>query len=221
MLCEFCEELSNRSSRIEEIYGVGFRRTVRSYGPVVAFPTIGQLFFGSMLIVPTEHVETIAGSADCVQESVEEAIRDVEASLRNLGQVLLFEHGARRCTGSGCGVYHAHIHAVPIPTHLSCNEFLPNVTTVGRSSLREAWNALQRADNYFLCRDTHGLVAFADSSNDPVAPWSQSQFGRRQLVRLFGLNADWDWKKYSVPETSLLSTLKLFETPHDSLREGN
>jgi diadenosine tetraphosphate (Ap4A) HIT family hydrolase len=221
MICEFCEELSGRSSRIEKIYGAGFRRIVRSYGEVVVMPTIGQLFLGSMLIVPREHVETIADANARVQEEVEEALIDIQGRLQHLGRVVLFEHGAKRSTSSGCGVYHAHLHVVPVPAHIASKEFLPTAVAESGASLRGAWKALQHSSNYFICQDTHGRLAYVEGSADPGAPWLQSQFGRRQLVRFFGLNADWDWKRYSIPESNLLSSLQLFGTSHVSVSQGN
>jgi diadenosine tetraphosphate (Ap4A) HIT family hydrolase len=212
--CEFCAEFSGDCSRFRRIYGLGVRRIVRSYGEVVVIPTIGQMFPASMLVVPTQHVETTAEAGASVLEQVDHALRDLSGRLAHLGRVLVFEHGARRCTKSGCGVYHAHIHVLPLPGHVSSEVFLPNTIARRGRSLSAALGQLADSENYFLCQDTYGRVAFCDAKVDPDAPWLTSQFGRRTLAAHFGLRCDWDWRSYLQPEPGLLDALRLFGEWH-------
>ena len=60
--CEFCVELRTpESSRFFKIYGPKQRhRFVARHGPYVAMPTIGQVFAGSLLVLPFEHRECFA-----------------------------------------------------------------------------------------------------------------------------------------------------------------
>src|SRR5260370_16821020 len=59
--CEFCLELSaSPAARFATIYGANRTRVVASQNKIVVMPTIGQLFTGSLFVLPNFHFETIA-----------------------------------------------------------------------------------------------------------------------------------------------------------------
>lgn len=216
--CEFCLELSDqRNSRFKQIYGesVGSRIVVAQNGLAV-MPTIGQLFKGSLLILPTEHIETIAQLPFSTLQGLEIILNDVQKIIGRLGTTVLFEHGAKCTTGASCGIYHAHLHVVPVPTHVACMDVLPSrAKTAG--TLIEAFQQLKQSDVYLLFRDTADRVAFLepDDSDNEIY---KSQYFRRALADHFGLTADWDWRTYVRKEPLLLETLNLFGTGYVSHR---
>src|SRR6516165_3123568 len=111
-VCEFCAELRQTGeSRFHRIYAgcLDSRVIVRSASFVV-FPTIGQLFRGSVLIVPRKHTETLATLDVSRLKELEHVLSFVENKVSSMGVPFVYEHGARLCTSSGCGVYHAHLH---------------------------------------------------------------------------------------------------------------
>lgn len=203
--CEFCCEFGGdpRARFSQEYGGLVSSRIVAREGGFVAMPTIGQLLPGSLLILPQRHFHTCAhaqvdlGAADLTR-LVERACR----ALQPFGQSLVFEHGARPHTGGACGVYHAHLHIVPVPEAVVLGELLPPRATTA-VSLAEALQANEGADEYLLARDTNGQVGYLgllpkDREHYP------SQYLRRFLVRRFALSCPWDWREYIGPERDVL-----------------
>src|SRR5438094_806896 len=110
--CEFCDELADpRSSRFGWIYaGKVHSRIIFNQDGFVVMPTLGQLFMGSLLILPSEHFETMAQLPASRVKSLVALLTQIERRMQPLGRPVLFEHGAKCSTGSGCGIYHAHMH---------------------------------------------------------------------------------------------------------------
>jgi len=116
MPCEFCDEFRNPfNSRFAQIYAPLVKnRVVAQRGNLVAMPTIGQLFPGSLLVMPMTHVETMALLPESALLDLSTFITDLEMVIGQNGPVIAFEHGARCITSGGCGVYHAHLHLVAV-----------------------------------------------------------------------------------------------------------
>lgn len=219
MLCEFCDELNHPScSRFARVYAPNVEhRIVARRGDLVAMPTIGQLFPGSLLVLPTAHVETMALLPEGTLSDLVLLLADLESVISRHGQVITFEHGARCETRGGCGIYHAHLHLVPVPGHVSTDDLLPAESDVlvpeHAPSLFAALESLRTSSEYLLLQDCEHQVRFLDlsASSGPRYP---SQHFRRALVDLFKLERPWDWRMYEEPEPSLLETLAMFEDSH-------
>jgi diadenosine tetraphosphate (Ap4A) HIT family hydrolase len=207
--CEFCCEFSgDERARFNRDYRDFLpSRVVADQGDFVAIPTVGQLLRGSLLILPRRHFDTCAqaqaslGAADLVG-LVERACD----ALRRFGRPLVFEHGARPHTGGACGVYHAHLHVVPVPDAVPLGDLLPRRASTARS-LVEALAANESKDEYLLARDTAGLVGHLELSSRDRDDFP-SQYLRRFLVRRFALDRPWDWRQAPVPEADLLWTIE-------------
>src|SRR5712692_2481218 len=92
--CEFCLELeSPAESRFGQIYGsLVNSRIVDRLGNYVAIPTIGQLLKGSLLILPGDHVETMAESLTASSRGsrdLNELLSRLEQMVAPLGYPLL------------------------------------------------------------------------------------------------------------------------------------
>lgn len=215
--CEFCQELdSPSSSRFAQMYGKHTAsRIVARQDEVVAMPTLGQLFKGSMLILPRAHFETMAQLHDSILEQVLSLLKQVEIVLKPHGHPVIFEHGARCFTGSSCGIYHAHLHMTPVPGEILIKDVLPHVSW-HVSCLREAYAKLKNSNHYLIFCDTTGQIAALDL-HDTSPNEFPSQYFRRTLTKHFSLEQPWDWRVYNYREPWILETLEWFGAHYVSI----
>jgi diadenosine tetraphosphate (Ap4A) HIT family hydrolase len=207
--CEFCDELRDvEASRFGRQYKTVKSRVVLEGPELIAVPTMGQLFEGSMLVLPREHVEAAAMMSSRQLDEAEATVAELERRLRHFGPCVVFEHGAACHTGASCGIYHAHIHVVPVPREVSSRAILGEGFQYA-DSFRGALKSLRTAASYLFLRDTAGLTAYRDLS--AAAPGDfPSQFMRRKLVEHFGVDRPWDWRQYDYQEPWLLEVLRHF-----------
>ncbi len=172
-------------------------------------PTLGQLFKGSSLVLPVEHVETMSeANAETIKNLVALVSKLID-TLKPLGVPLVVEHGAKRHTGSACGVYHAHLHVIPLPGHVTLQELLPDDCSAAES-LAEAFGYLRCSANYLVCQDTLGKIGYVEANAVSPTETFTSQYMRRRLAELFELDADWDWRTYRRQEPWVFETLRWF-----------
>ena len=207
--CEFCAELHDtRDSRFGMMYGdVVASRVVSETSSFVVVPTIGQMFAGSMLVIPRRHVETLAGFGNL--NELTSLLRSLNAALSRFGDVISFEHGARSTTGGSCGIYHAHLHCVPTPRAVSSEELLPRGEVV--ADLAEGMRILSDASQYLIVHDSSGVTRYLDLSFGGGREYG-SQYFRRRIAQVLDAPVEWDWRKYTVPETFLLDTVAAFRS---------
>lgn len=222
MFCEFCDELLNPfNSRFAKIYSpTANNRVVAQCGNLIAMPTIGQLFPGSLLVMPMTHVETMASLPENEISQLPSFISDLETVIYHYGPVVAFEHGARCETGGGCGIYHAHLHLVPVPNRISVTDILPTAVNSDpfRSavSLIDGLRSLRHSFEYLIARDSKHNVKFIESTTS-LAGQYPSQYFRRRLTELFDLRCSWDWRTYHQPEQHLFDTINIFRNANVSL----
>jgi len=206
--CEFCLAISKgKTTRFSDVYPNLTSRIVAETDHFVAMPAIGQLFKGSLLILPRTHVETTAKLDPQRREELILFLDSLTRILQNIGNPVCFEHGALSCTGGGCGIYHAHLHLVPLPRQIKPEQFFPEFT--GRSlSLGVALDRFNHCDEYLLFGDGTAFV-HAAVEELPVRP--QSQFFRKRLADYFGLVKSWDWRHYVEKEPYMLETIEYFQ----------
>src|SRR6266705_3229591 len=119
--CDLCDELSGgAASRFEGIYAHAPRsRILFRSERFVVIPSLGQIVGGYLLIVPTSHLMALGDISDASLGEFTVLSRSVRAILEaEYESCVFFEHGARCAAAGGCGVYHAHLHAVPFPAAL-------------------------------------------------------------------------------------------------------
>lgn len=202
--CEFCQEFAGHSQRFEKSYGhlVPTRIIARS-DRFVALPTLGQLFAGSLLILPIDHIETCASLTVDARKELGDLAAKMTLKAREFGHPVIFEHGATEPTGGGCGIYHAHLHIVPLPELTPATALFPEhqARTV---NMQQAWEALEGTHEYLLM-SAGGQTLFSDL--DGQVGLYPSQFFRRRIAEYFSLQAPWDWRAYTEAEPALLQTL--------------
>ena len=205
--CEFCIELGGRpGARFASIYPQLRSRVIARERGLVALPTLGQLFPGSLLLVPEQHYETCADLPSPLAERMTELVRTLSATSRRFGQPMFFEHGAHHDTGGSCGIYHAHLHLTPLPRGVRPGDLFPAHQSVA-ADLRGALRSLRGCSQYLLAGDKHG-VAYARVADMTTQPGSQ--YFRRLLAERFESPRPWDWRAFETPEPDVLTTLAAF-----------
>ena len=226
MNCDFCDEFKcNVNSRFAQIYAPhAVNREVARSGDLVAMPTIGQLFPGSLLIMPLTHIETMSSLTEDEMLQLSSFISDLETVISHDKPVIAFEHGARCETGGGCGIYHAHLHLVPVPHHIFATDLLPigidSKPLSSAVSLVDGLRSLRHSLEYLIVRDSKHNVKFIESTTS-LAGQYPSQYFRRRLTELFDLRCSWDWRTYQEPEQYLLETINMFKDTNVSVCKCN
>jgi diadenosine tetraphosphate (Ap4A) HIT family hydrolase len=204
--CDFCGELSDeKDGTFNKIYSNIIKsRIIYQDDTFVVVPTIGQLFKNSLLVFPREHIELLSELNLTERIHLNNLFQRIKKSLLNLGSIVAFEHGAKCYTNGGCGIYHAHLHIVPLPEETSLFDFFKHEYT----RCTDIVNGLEEMSNvpeYLMAINPDNKCAILDITN--FAKDYPSQFFRRELMNHFKLEKSWNWKDYCFPEEWLLSTL--------------
>jgi diadenosine tetraphosphate (Ap4A) HIT family hydrolase len=204
--CEFCnEQLNFAESRIGKIYTNYFpNRVIKQTKHFFVVPTIGQIVPGSLLILPIWHYETFAQVPKQWLLELSTLISEIENTYFK-DSTLLFEHGAKKSSNNSCGVYHAHIHLIPVKESIIVEDLLG--TNISHSvTLQEAFKELESKSNYILSRDKNGDFYYS-IGGDPNKEEFKSQYFRKWLVSRFASDRNWDWKRYDFIEKDILTIL--------------
>ncbi len=186
--CDFCMEFGNSA---QASAGASKRPAWMSKSLVVA-PTVGPLRQGHMLLLPIEHVTSLGRVTVPTARELLTVIDEVKSLLKErFGSIISFEHGT---TGEeragGCGIDHAHVHFLPLPTEI---EGLPPVPGAAWAALGGNWlEDLQR-----LSAEGQPYVYFETQSRGryvTTATSLPSQFMRRWVAEQIGLTT-WDWRE--------------------------
>ena len=167
-------------------------------------PTVGALLPNWLLFMPREHHVSIANMKSDARVRLFKHARRIMSSLvgHHPGEgVAFFEHGAGN-TGSlvGCGVDHAHLHAVPLSFNLS-ESFLEELRTVVTADSVDPWSSVSTPE-YLLCVDEAG--AYIATPAKPV-----SQFFRRIIASSIGQGERWNYRDYPFTE-NMMETVRNF-----------
>lgn len=212
--CDFCDEFSGG---IQNSFAIRYRgllqeRTILATSNFKVIPTLGQIVEGYLLIVPISHYRALA---DMPPEPIQELVRlkdQVRAALlATYGPCIFFEHGARSANAGGCGINHAHLHAVPLseekdPIATLKEEFPFESLRANREITTEA----NGSNPYLYYEDLHSNTYVFDVEYLP------SQYVRRLLAQNFG-KVEWDWRKYEREEALLSSMARLSQVFGTSL----
>lgn len=167
-------------------------------------PTLGAILPNWLLFMPRQHHLSIAQmNPDARIRLFKHARLTMEGlSGREQGDdVAFFEHGAGN-VGSlvGCGVDHAHLHAVPLPFSLS-DKLLREQDVVAVADSADPWSCV-RTPEYLLCVD--GAGAYVAPANESI-----SQFFRRTIASEIGQQDRWNYREFPFAE-NIAETVRNF-----------
>lgn len=206
--CEFCREMRTPAkSLFGKLYAGSYEsRIVRKTNNFVAMPTIGQLVPGSLLILPVRHFETMGSLSASLRIEMQDLLNGVWDIAAQFGHPVYFEHGSTQEVAGSCGIFHAHIHLVPLPKKLEPKEFFPEFHGCA-ASLDVALQSVERSGHYLLAGDKLQTL-YANVNELGFVPGSQ--FFRRRLTALLGISRPWDWRLTTSLEDDVLATLEAF-----------
>jgi len=204
--CEFCEEIiDSKIGSFYKIYnGIPSSRIIYEDDNFVILPTIGQLFKYSLLVLPRKHVERLADLENNKLILLEEILLRTKSFLGKYGSVVAFEHGAKCETKGGCGIYHAHMHIIPLPEPISLSNFFKH-DFISCNNLVNGLETIKNSSEYLLSVNYDNTCAVLDISK--YRNEYPSQFLRQELCRYFNLTNSWNWKDYNFTEDWLLSSI--------------
>ncbi|HEV2697141.1 MAG TPA: hypothetical protein VGU90_04045 [Terriglobales bacterium] len=196
--CDFCDEFSGGTANAYTArFGTSSRRLLH-FGALRVLPSLGQLTEGHLLVVPVPHYCAVADLPDELLIRLEELKGHIRTTLKSTyGECVFFEHGIRGTQSGGCGISHAHLHAVPAKADRVLEHLRDKFQGSAIQKLREVTTKIPRESPYlFFENSIHEQYVFP-VKNVP------SQFLRQLVGKEIG-NYQWDWrKKRYEPEIGL------------------
>jgi diadenosine tetraphosphate (Ap4A) HIT family hydrolase len=204
--CDFCNELSQgKENAFARLYGTApsSRMLFRSENFAV-LPSLGQIVEGYLLIIPTKHYMAMADISLELQEELSRLCVRVRSALSQAyGPALFFEHGIRGTQAGGCGVDHAHLHAVPFDSAREpINELTKNHRLRTIDSISELTQRVSPNSPYLYYEQTNGQAWVCETECIP------SQYVRKLLAESIGIES-WDWRVSGRKQTLLSSISRL------------
>lgn len=178
-------------------------------------PSMGSLVPGWLLVVPNDHVISLAVLGLEQRSAFAEMVdRTTQRLAQRFGAVVQFEHGpAGEGRSAGCGVDHAHLHLVPFDANLRemARGLDPTIDILKWRQVSWPWAAeITSGHDYLFVRDTSGIGWFAE------APTVPSQLFRRVIARHLG-QTQWDWKDENTTDMSAVTLEALTIEPQTPL----
>jgi diadenosine tetraphosphate (Ap4A) HIT family hydrolase len=213
--CDFCKEFADDAENtFNRIYGQHLvsRGLFRSEEFVVV-PSLGQIAEGHLLLLPTKHFTAVGDLPESLLEEFTGLAKKVAATITaEYGSCVAFEHGVRPGGTGGCGIYHAHLHAlslaeVPDPVDMLKQRFayaeLSHPGQIGRQS--------EGLASYLFYQDARGKLYLFDTGPLP------SQYMRKLIADAQG-SQDWDWRT-AGREERLLATMRRLSGQFDRAQD--
>jgi diadenosine tetraphosphate (Ap4A) HIT family hydrolase len=211
--CDFCNEFSGSpENAFQRIYGGDqFSRTLLRTEELAVVPSLGQIVEGYLLILPRVHFKAVGDLPANALNKFASISRQVGRVVeKEYGSFILFEHGTRSEGMGGCGIYHAHIHMVPIARTAD------PITLLKSSFLHREFDDLEQLKtrsegllSYLLFQDSDKRLYVFDTGPLP------SQFMRKLLADALGVR-EWDWRAYGREER-LIATMKRLSVQFDAI----
>jgi diadenosine tetraphosphate (Ap4A) HIT family hydrolase len=202
-MCDFCDEFFDGHKNAFTLrYGAALPdRVIFATKRFRVIPSLGQITQGHLLVVPTEHLGALCDLPNEHFEELQNLCADVRSILRAAyGACIFFEHGIRGAGSGGCGIDHAHMHAVPAKADGVLDTLLERFNGRTINSLGEVEPSLGHNSSYLFFEDVSGQRYVFPVDNLP------SQYMRKLVADSIG-KIDWDWRECGR-EPELLSTLQ-------------
>jgi diadenosine tetraphosphate (Ap4A) HIT family hydrolase len=207
--CDYCDELAggHRNAYVDR-YGESADRVILDTSGFRITPTLGQIAEGHLLIVPHDHVCALADLPQDEIARLEDLCQRVRSILTGTyGECIFFEHGIRNVGSGGCGIDHAHMHAVPVPLQGAPGGLRERFK--GRTIRHLSDITIEIPDSsYIFFEDCSGSRSVFTIDRIP------SQYMRKLVADSIG-KSDWDWRKsgYEADLVSAVSRLSPLFSP--------
>jgi diadenosine tetraphosphate (Ap4A) HIT family hydrolase len=200
--CDFCDEFSNgQQNAFARRYGQSPTRRILLDGPFRVLPTLGQIAEGHLLIIPVQHLCAVADLPRALLHQLENLCQRVRSVLcGEYGKCVFFEHGIRGAGSGGCGIDHAHIHAVPVLADGVLRILTREFRGSSIHSLADIEGGVDKDSSYLFFEEASATRYVFPVNNLP------SQYMRRLVAESIG-KSDWDWQKCGR-EVELSSTVQ-------------
>ncbi len=202
--CDLCNEFSgaaeNAFNRIYE--GRPENRVLFRSNDFAVIPSLGQIVEGYLLLLPIEHFKALGDLPDPFVDELAQICQLAGKVLRNeYGSFILFEHGTRSEGVGGCGIYHAHLHAVPLG-HVPdpVDALKKNFPCAELTHLNQVSKESAGLPSYLFYQDSVGRRYLFDTGPLP------SQYMRKILADALG-EQHWNWRD-AGREERLLATIR-------------
>lgn len=159
-------------------------------------PSLGSLVEGWVLIVPKDHFICMGALSAGLWSELKDLTTVIAASLaQQYGEICAFEHGAHAPNRQvGCGVDHAHLHLVPVPTRLNltkaAEEFLPPEARWSPATFDACQRAFSKGDDYLYAEQPLGTGRIATGAA------LGGQIFRKAIAAQFGVPGEFNWRQY-------------------------
>ncbi len=165
----------------------------------IAFPSIGPLVLGHVIVCPKFHTHSFA----CLDQKYNDEYCEFKASLTRklinsfLKPVHVFEHGmSADCKRILCSITHAHQHFIPTEVDIS-HDFHPAIKW---EKIPDKISGLYitKGEEYFLFHSyaKEPIITISDIS------FIQSQYIRKLYATALGERDKWNWRDY--PSSDLI-----------------
>jgi diadenosine tetraphosphate (Ap4A) HIT family hydrolase len=215
--CDFCDEFVGETrNAFAKRYGDDLSdRVLIGTDRFRVVPSLGQIVEGHLLIVPMMHCRALADMPSEDINRLKDFCEQVRSTLRDVyGECVFFEHGIRSEGSGGCGIDHAHMHAVPVTADGVLAALTHEFGGSSIQSLSDIKNTLGTNSSYLFFENASAQRYVFPVKNLP------SQYMRRLVAESIG-KSDWDWRACGH-EPELISTVKrlspLFSPPAPSHR---
>lgn len=215
--CDFCNEFSGG---LENSFTARYHSELRSRIVVRTqnfnvLPSLGQIVEGYLLIVPVQHYTALADLPTQLVPELSRLCGRVRRALSSTyGPCLLFEHGVRAGQSGGCGIDHAHLHAVPFACarepieelkHRHSFKFIGGISEIN--------DEVPPSSSYLYYENLSGQPCVFDVDFMP------SQYVRKLLAESMGIDL-WDWREYGSEQALVSSLVRLSDAfgGHSALR---
>jgi diadenosine tetraphosphate (Ap4A) HIT family hydrolase len=200
--CDFCDELVGGSNNTytSRYLRCSRTRTILETELFRVFPSLGQISEGHILIIPVDHVSALADLAYDELRHLEGLMLRVRSALRDIyGECILFEHGIRGNESGGCGIDHAHMHAVPALAKGVLQILERQFGGTKIESFEHVRQYVPEGSSYLFFETPSGARYTFAVRNLP------SQYMRKLVTQSIG-KTKWDWRTCDY-EPELISTI--------------
>jgi diadenosine tetraphosphate (Ap4A) HIT family hydrolase len=218
MACDFCNEFSGKAANaFHTIYGGDLKSRILFQSEAFAvIPSLGQIVEGYLLVLPRRHSKALGDlSVVDINELASISQWVGEILTREYGPYVLFEHGTRSEGVGGCGIYHAHLHAVPLDTISDRSDPVGVLKECfpyeKMANLREINERTAGLSCYLFYQDSEARGYLFNTGPLP------SQYIRRLLAEATGEQV-WNWRDVGREER-LLATIERLSHHFDSPKQ--